>query len=257
MRERRMPMTASPTLSDGLSRLATWAGLGERTAVLGVLKGTQCSGFSLIELAIVLLIVGLLLGGLLVPLSTRIEATYRQETDALLQEVKESLYGYAVVNGRLLCPDCRDGAGNCSSVPVADLNDGQGDLSEGECATEEGNLPWAELGVGYQDAWGQPLDYRVTKLFARDPGPSFSLSDIGDITVKDPVGATDVATDIPAIVVSHGKNWASLGSTDEQENNGADRVYVYRGYARDFDDLLIWLSPHVLKYRMVAAGRLP
>jgi len=63
------------------------------------------SGFTLIEIAIVLVVLGLLLGGLLGPLSVRIEQADRQKTQELLEEIKEALYGYTVVHGHLPCPD--------------------------------------------------------------------------------------------------------------------------------------------------------
>ncbi len=62
------------------------------------------SGFSLIELAIVLFIVSLLIGGLLMPLSAQNEIRGRQETDKALANIREALIGFAVVNGRLPCP---------------------------------------------------------------------------------------------------------------------------------------------------------
>ncbi len=63
-------------------------------------------GFTLVELAMVLFIVGLLLGGLLVPLSTRLEQESRSQTNITMGEIKETLLGYSVINGKLPCPDC-------------------------------------------------------------------------------------------------------------------------------------------------------
>ena len=61
-------------------------------------------GFSLIELAIVMFIVSIILGGLLTPLSTRLESQNRKQTTTMLAEIKESLMGYAIINGHL--PPC-------------------------------------------------------------------------------------------------------------------------------------------------------
>src|SRR5688572_19844594 len=61
-------------------------------------------GFSLAELAIVLLIVGLILAGVLTPLGAQIEIRKTAETTKILEDVKEALLGFAAANGRLPCP---------------------------------------------------------------------------------------------------------------------------------------------------------
>ncbi len=61
-------------------------------------------GFSLIELAIVLVVVALLLGGLLVPLTMQIEQQKIRETQKSMEEIKDALVGFALANGRFPCP---------------------------------------------------------------------------------------------------------------------------------------------------------
>jgi len=63
------------------------------------------SGFTLIEIAVVLFIFGLLIAGLLGPLETQLEARDRAATIETMDEIVESLYGYAITNGRLPCPN--------------------------------------------------------------------------------------------------------------------------------------------------------
>ena len=55
-------------------------------------------------MAIVLAIVALLLGGLLPLISGQIEQQRRAETHKHLDEIKEALIGYAIINGYLPCP---------------------------------------------------------------------------------------------------------------------------------------------------------
>ena len=62
------------------------------------------TGFTLAELVIVLLIVGLLLSGLLVPLSAQVETKRVSDTQRILDNAREALLGFAVINGRLPCP---------------------------------------------------------------------------------------------------------------------------------------------------------
>ena len=221
------------------------------------------AGFTLLEITVVILILGLLLGGLLVPLSVQRENRERAETWETLEEIKEALYGFALVNGRLPCPDT-DGDGN------EDRNDTDtGCEADVVAGTFPGTLPSADLGVKRLDRWGQPVGYHVTDVFAND---AFSLDDTGRLEVRESAedDASAVATELPVIVISHGSNWALSSSTDELANNDAfdseatsvqRRTYVYRNYSQaenaEFDDLLIWLSPHVLMNRMLAAGKLP
>jgi prepilin-type N-terminal cleavage/methylation domain len=61
-------------------------------------------GFTLAELAVVLVIVALLIGGLLIPLSTQIDIRNVADTRRALTEIREAMLGYLVVNGRLPCP---------------------------------------------------------------------------------------------------------------------------------------------------------
>ncbi len=69
--------------------------------------GSGQKGFSLIELAIVLVVVALLIGGLLVPLSMQIEQQRIRDTQKTLEEIKEALVGFAIANGRLPRPAFR------------------------------------------------------------------------------------------------------------------------------------------------------
>lgn len=199
-------------------------------------------GFTLIELTMVLFIVGLLLGGLLVPLSSRLEQENRARTLDRMAEIKESLLGYAVINGRLPCPDCPDGVtGNCSAVAGANRNDGLEDRSGSSpnriCQTEVGNLPWVELQVPEYDAWNRHYTYRVTPEFSRESHPgspacgtpalnvSFELCTSGDINIyaaytAPPYSATPtIGANVPAVVVSHGADAYEPAQTDQQVEN--------------------------------------
>ncbi|MEK6664049.1 MAG: type II secretion system protein GspG [Pseudomonadota bacterium] len=242
-------------------------------------------GFSLIEMAFVLIIVTLLLGGLLVPFATQVEQKRIAETQKAIEEIKEALLGFALANGRLPCPDTtNDGLEEaCASAPGI--------------TSTEGNLPWATLGVANSDAWGNRFRYRVTNVFARSL-PAFTLADSGTLTVcgaAPSIGAPNacpanqtVASNVPAVVLSSGKNGfgginANTGvanlapvSEDEQENTPAGvniNFLVSRVLTPfttplalcgdpgqplcEFDDLVAWISPNVLFNRMVAAGKLP
>ncbi len=236
------------------------------------------NGFTLVEIAIVMLIVVLLLGGLLPTLSAQVEQTHRNETRRQLEEIQQALIGFAIVYGRLPCP--ADPA-----IVTGAVNAG---IERAVCTTAAGTvngvLPWATLGLPETDAWGNRLTYRVTESFADSIaaatvsppagclsipiGSSFALCSDGDITIRDGAG-NNVASKIPVVVVSHGLKSSGAytpqgGATripgaagDELENANDDAIFISKTSDSNFDDLLVWAPPNILFNRMVAAGKLP
>lgn len=232
------------------------------------------NGFTLVEMAIVLVIVGLLLGGLLMPLSAQVEQRRISETQKALDEIKEALMGYAAnqLPPHLPCPDKTGGGG------AGTANDGLEDFTAatGSCVVTEGNIPWATLGVADVDGWGNRIHYRVDATFSnRSPLVTFSLASAGTLRVCQTAAcATIVANTLPAVILSYGKNGygainAAGGanpaptSADELANTDLTTDFVSHPQsapgspAGEFDDIVTWLSPNILFNRMVAAGRLP
>ena len=238
----------------------------------------HAAGFTLIEMAIVLMIVGLLLGGLLVPLNAQMEQRNNSDTQKALSEIKEAIIGFALANGRLPCPAD-------PSIATGLANAG---ISRATCTTvpdSTGVLPWATLGVNETDAWGNRYTYRVTPYFAdaianntygacapitAPTQASFALCSVGNLDVLSAVGGTTISGNVPAVIISHGKNSAGAYTTqgtqlpvgsnaDEQENSdgSADNNYVSHTPTPTFDDLAVWISPNILLNRMVTAGKLP
>ncbi|MDX1610181.1 MAG: type II secretion system protein [Halofilum sp. (in: g-proteobacteria)] len=230
-------------------------------------------GFSLIELAIVLVIIGLLVGGGIAALNAVAQQTRRTEAERQLEHVREALYGFAMSEGRLPCPDTNDPP------------DGSEDLSGNDCDDNWGALPWSELQLGRRDPWGSLLLYRVDPDFAdTNTSPAFALSDSGNLTVEDGEG-NNIVTTSPAVIVAFGPQgaqiWTDSGftcpsagtndfSADESENCDDDNTFVAAEFRPPdagtdptnpgegrFDDVLIWVPLPVLKARMVDAGLLP
>ncbi len=242
-------------------------------------------GFTLIELAVVIAIVGFFLGSILMPLATRVELNQTRTTLDLMEQARDALLGHAITNGRLPCPDTdasSDGVENTVIVSTKVTACGVAGTP-----TYIGTLPWVTLGLAEADSWGTRFTYGVTPAFAFD---SLSLSDTGTLTIEtrkaDTKVSENMATNVPAVIVSHGRN--GLGGTDgdgkgrgappassvdETENQDGDTTFASRTRVLDlatgcsdtvagtafceFDDVLVWISPHVLFERMVAAGRLP
>lgn len=211
-------------------------------------------GFTLVEIAIVLVIVGLLLAAFLTPLRAQLSQRDNTETRNKLSDINEALLGFAIshtaVNGKPYLP-CPDTDGDGAENRVANL-----------CISVVGGLPYRDLGLVSTDSWGRNFIYRVTQTFA-DSTNGFTLALSGDITLLDAAGGNTIAINIPAIVISLGENGAVLPvvGADQAENTNGDVFFVSKSFtelaANPFDDLLTWISPNVLMNRMVTAGKLP
>ena len=216
----------------------------------------QHHGFTLIELAIVLVIITVLIGGLAVPLSAQIQARRIAETQKTLEEAREAIIGFALSHplgscicsygaDKLLdtatstcpavsCPQTDTGgitltlAGPRHYLPCPDTDgDGRENRTGVTCDHPTGLFPWVDLGVASQDAWGNHLLYAVTPIFANS-ATGFSSADPGILKVCSAAGCptgSDVADKVPALVLSYGPNgWGARnisGSTlhDPISNN--------------------------------------
>lgn len=99
-------------------------------------------GFTLIEMAMVMVIVGIIISIMMTVMPTLLKTGKIKETKALLNKYDLALQGYAMANNRL---------------PFAD-NDGDGR----EDNVFVGDLPYLTLGLTHgNDVWGQPVKYAV------------------------------------------------------------------------------------------------
>ncbi|MBK9020581.1 MAG: prepilin-type N-terminal cleavage/methylation domain-containing protein [Sulfuritalea sp.] len=259
-------------------------------AVAPATEGSPCGaptlaqrGFTLVELAIVMFIVALLLGGMLLPLSAQQDVRSYGDTQKLLTDARDALQGFAMANDRLPCP------ASSTSNGVEDPPGG------GPCAhPHDGFFPAATVGMapvdgsGYLiDGWGSNADNRVryavstanTNALTTGSGmktagitalaPDLRICNAG-ANVSNPGPTADcaantaLATDAVAVIYSLGKNAGTGGAgTDETHNPNprsttvADRAFVNAQQGTNFDDQMIWLSKGTLFNRMVASGRLP
>jgi len=250
------------------------------------------AGFSLLELAIVLMIVGLLLGGLIMPLSARMDQQKIDSTRQQLEQIRQALVGYALARDALPCPATPASNGLASATALG-------------CTRQHGFVPAVTLGLpGTQnqdklllDAWGSPIRYSVTNSDANTNGnwdfvrpgemrtvtlanlaPSLDVctTATGSSATACASNATTLSSSAPAVIISLGKDWASASSADQLENLGAtvgggpsgrtypvaaDEVFVNRTLGarvgNEFDDIVTWVSPTTLYGDLVSAGRLP
>jgi prepilin-type N-terminal cleavage/methylation domain-containing protein len=214
---------------------------------------SRIKGFTLIEIAIVLLVVSILLGYTVALFPVQQELKQYRAVNDEMDRIIDAIYAYAQVNGRLPCAASlalRNGS--------PDAEDGNASPDNGtECNQWYGYLPAKTLGIDGRydvdklllDPWGSPYRYQVT---ANDTNSDDSSSGLGvaggdfvtdnDIqsvsmnllspdlqicTANPTLLATDttcggaeftVADGIPAVVLSLGKDRGLVNSVVENEN---------------------------------------
>ena len=78
---------------------------------------TFARGFSLTEMAVVLVIVAILIAGLVIPLATQQDIRARQDTENMLTNLREALLGYAASHAAGDGPRRR--AGRAARLPAS------------------------------------------------------------------------------------------------------------------------------------------
>ena len=243
-----------------------------------MIKNKTSSGFTLIEVAIVLVIIGLLIGSLIVPLGSQRQTLHIKQARQELKMIEEAIIGYVIANDRLPCPAL---AGSGSEDP---------DPWVGVCTSPRGFIPATTLGISGRyncdnlliDPWGNPYRYSVTTANASAFTTSISavtpLSALTpNLSICSASGCADFLTqDAVAVIYSMGKHWNNIVSADETENAEAtlpgtgcgpanynvsnDNRYVHRESVEivgsEYDDIVIWISPNILYAKLLAAGQL-
>jgi prepilin-type N-terminal cleavage/methylation domain-containing protein len=220
-------------------------------------------GFSLLEMAVVLLILGLLLTGLLSPLSAQRQNVKIVEAKEQLEEVKEALLGFAAMNGRLPCPTFQDNNG------VEASRDAQGRCLQGVNLISHGFVPSNTLGLFGSlnaqglllDPWGSPVRYSITTADFDGAGDwdfvnENEMRNIGmnnlapnllvcasasSQTNPNPScsNADPVVENAPVVFYSLGRDWSNYTSSDQQENAGEGANALLGGHAIATDDVFV------------------
>jgi prepilin-type N-terminal cleavage/methylation domain-containing protein len=146
-------------------------------------------GFTLIEIAIVIAVLGLLLT-VLIGISASLIAQQRtQTTRTRLTNIDTALTLFVSVNKRLPCPAdgqlsaSAGGSENATTGPPRTCNGNQ----------QHGVVPWRALGLAstdIEDGWGRRFTYRV--------GPELVVNDAMDFTACDPAGTSTTVRTSPS-----------------------------------------------------------
>ena len=219
-------------------------------------------GFTLLELALTLVIMAMLASAMLVPFVAQVTQRKITATERILDQAAEALIGYATATGRLPCP------ATAASNGAEDFAAG-GNAANGICENFFGFLPAATLGFtpinanGFAiDGWGtaqNQVRYAVsssttpatgiipatpTYTFTKTGGMREARADViaasrllvvcsggaGAVPAPAPVcggGTVTLTSNAPAVIWSSGANAASGGtSVDEAQNPHANGLAV-------------------------------
>lgn len=144
-------------------------------------------GFTLVELAVVMAIVGLVLGSLMYTLSAQTEQRNFEDTRRRLDQARELILAFAIVKGRLPCPARYTNSGSHSNGQESFCMAAAGghsttcsgsettvEQAHGTCSNHyDGYLPAASIGYQQTDSdgfavdnWGNRIRYSVARSIA-------------------------------------------------------------------------------------------
>ena len=195
------------------------------------------AGFSLIELAIVLLLIGIVAAGSLAVLSSVTKRKQQSDTRNALELVTANLVLYVSRSYRLPCP--ADGA----SASGAELRDS---VIQACTALSTGVVPWLTLGLAESDVldgWGNRLTFRVAPELVQANAMNFSACDPAGTSLAvgaEPyqvcnarcAGALANCTPIGRVVVNKGltvRNQSGVVLTQPAAGTGAAFVLLSHG----------------------------
>ncbi len=201
------------------------------------------SGFTLIEMALVLIIIGIVLGVSFSALHVFTKVNREKDTFQKMEQVKQALIGYLLKNGHL---------------PYAD-SDGDG---KDDDHTYTGKLPYIDLGLtkaDASDAYRRVFDYDV----AGSTTSQGKLADTSSQNICHQLGAymDGTNTSTTRITLDGGTNWTEVpfvllapgnNKQYEGENNDGDRDYEAQNSSSD--DVVVWESFTYL-YNKLGCGK--
>lgn len=216
------------------------------------------SGFSLIELSIVLLILGLMIGGITAVMTQEARTAKQAELKAKMDAIEQALIAYVKKNNRLPCPadgtylitdtyfgieGGTPGDGTCSTGATYDSIKRTTNPSpptanfitytySASSATARGVIPVRTLGLpdGYSfDPWGGKfsyiVDYRMTKTDAFTTYSPNSVLSFG-IIIRSSSGSGTITAGPLVVIISHGPNGhGAFQLSGVRKNAGSTNVW--------------------------------
>lgn len=246
---------------------------------------TRRGGFTLVEMAVVLVLIGIVMNlGLKMVTATLENAAY-SETKAKMERIKLAFVAYLRTNGSLPCPDNSDNTVVATGTAAASCN---ANAPEGF-----GIVPFQTLGLPREsalDGWGNYFTYRVANGVASknwtakaSPATDLTIKEIKTqtpaLTVQelDAAGTALMTTTDKAVVVilSHGVNGfgakttkvaariptADAGAGELVNATSGSSTFVLRpvnaaagAFNGSYDDLMTYMLPQDLLQPLLSEG---
>jgi prepilin-type N-terminal cleavage/methylation domain-containing protein len=194
-------------------------------------------GFSLVEIAIVLVVVGLLISGGLLGLAPVLQSNKVSQTNAQMDRIEQALVLYVIQNGCLPCPAdpatiTGADAGQAGNTGPTYYASGCGSATT--CVAPHGLVPWVNLGLSKDDvidAFGTFIGYvpgvglnTTSSQMVRTPPSTYPpYAPSTTLTVRD-AGSVIQTSEAAYVLISHGADGsygytASNGSLRADPNN--------------------------------------
>jgi prepilin-type N-terminal cleavage/methylation domain-containing protein len=247
---------------------------------------SQHAGFTLVEMAVVVFLIGILATMGLSALNAQLASANISNTKKKQDIIKDALVAYLGKYNRLPCPDsdltAPDGIENrgTTGTPTVSANPLLA------CDKYWGNVPYQTLGLPKSaalDGWDNFFSYQVSNDTPTATAPNldwtltnnFHTGNTGVITVKDTNNAE--LKEIVAVVLSYGQDglgaYTSKGTPNvlpdnvaqpdqfTNSQNATSRTFYRREYTANqsatggaFDDILMMLSPNDLLTPLIKEG---
>ena len=252
----------------------------------------KSKGFTLIEISVVLVIIGLMLGAILGVGNAQIQQARISTTKQKQEAIKLALINFITRNNRLPCPAIDNLAPGVVGYGVEAVTPGTctGTTLNGNVVT--GIVPWSSLALsdenatdGYYNRYTYQVALAATNTNLQTISGlkgAISIHSGTPAALKPPVAGNQTNDCTPAggnynpcsavaIIVSHGANGAGAYSregiqkpaptgADELENTNNDSKFVIKDYsenaANPFDDIILPLSTSDLLTPLTAHGSL-
>lgn len=246
----------------------------------------QQAGFTLVELAVVVFLVGLLAALGLEALTARVASASISATKKKQETIKDALISYLGRHKRLPCPDT-----DVTSPDGVDGKESRNEASPYDCKDGYfGILPYATLGLskstaldGYENFFSYAVSQQWTLTYGSIEAPPATTNNAGNafnVGIQGTIIVKDNSTPAAVFIISHGRNgsgaFTSKGTqnflpvgTDEVPNapvKGDWRIPAAPGFFQReyndnpppiyFDDITLVLNPSDLITPLVKDGAL-
>ncbi len=195
-------------------------------------------GFTLIEIAIVMVIIGILVGSSIPIMRVLHERKLREQNLEYLQQAKEAIINFAIINGRLPLEDI--------TIPAIPPVPPDGHEDAGSAGNPNGNLPYLDLNLPATDPYGRVLKYIVNGglTINRQTTCNTLLTGLAGNPLAVDAGGAVTAFPVAAVLISNGPTTPFnlvVGAFSGNNATGSPN-YIKSFLTNSFDDEAVYIG---------------